>query len=78
MYAVALQVIAAGIVAGVGIAWVAYAIGVDRAVVRAIYVMVPVLRHPLQSFELAVAALILAKLPAPRVSRHRIRREVAA
>lgn len=65
MNAALFQALAAAVVAGVSVAWIGYAVGADR-------VIVAVVRHPLRSFEIVVAALILANLPAPKV-KHRPR-----
>lgn len=59
MWAIIFQTVAAGIVGGVGIAWIAYAIGADR-------VLVTVIRHPLRSFETAVLTVV-AFFPPPVV-----------
>lgn len=58
MGAVVFQVIVAGIVGGVCLAFLAYAFGVDRAVVFAI-------RHPLRTAELLIM-IVVSCLPAPR------------
>lgn len=62
MSAVLFQALTAAIVAGVSVAWIAYAVGADR-------VIVAIIRHPLQSFEIAYATAILVHLPAPKVKR---------
>lgn len=79
MWIITFQTIAAGIIAGVGMAWIAYAVGVDRALVVAIEVSARVvgfvIMHPLQSVELIIA-VPMSWLPTPRhvyQSRHQVR-----
>lgn len=59
-----LQVSAGAVIAGVGMAYIAYSIGMDRVLVAAI-------RHPFRSFEIAIAAIVLSNLPKPRKGTYR-------
>lgn len=57
MGAVIFQMVAAGTVAGVSLAFLAYAFGVDRAVILAV-------RHPLRTAEILIA-IPMSWLPVP-------------
>lgn len=76
MWAIVAQTILAGTVAGVALAWIAYAVGVDRVLVVAIRALLRVVAflfaHPLQSAELIIA-VPMSWLPAPKVAAHRLR-----
>lgn len=59
-----LQVTAGAVLAGVGMVWIAYTVGADRMMYAAV-------RHPLRSFEMTVATVILSRLPKPRKRTYR-------
>lgn len=59
-----IQVFAGSVVTGVGVAYIVYVTGLADPIVTAV-------RHPLRTFEIIVAALILANLPAPRIKSYK-------
>lgn len=59
-----LQVSTGAVIAGVSLAFIAYVTGTDRLIVQAV-------THPLRTFEIAFAAIILSTLPKPRKGTYR-------